>query len=352
MNRRNTINTSNTVSDNGDKPTTPKENTNPDPKPKPKSKSKILLIRILGNDLPGLHGPNQTLNNLEFTLKHESKFPETDKLFMINRIADLKLKKQLTCLLDRYNMKYIDIPFNVDKFKKLPIIGSSPAHFKTLPNREKEIILYQHNLFLINNNGSRNEALAYGKKMGYTWIFPLDSNSFLTDYQYKVILDKIHHNPKLEYLIIPQKRLNEARLPNECLLNRQLREKLIVLPNREGQIGFKTTSQYTYNKRIPYGMGPKKELLNAIIRTPGALVWKHLNTDDVMDSGVDSGGDSDSDNPAAKAITQRCLKVKYQVVSSIFRLSPENIDNSMKKNTQLRPMGLYHLVRLLQSQFK
>ena len=28
---------------------------------------KILLFRILGNDLPGIHGNTQTINNLKFT---------------------------------------------------------------------------------------------------------------------------------------------------------------------------------------------------------------------------------------------------------------------------------------------
>lgn len=41
---------------------------------------KLLIIRILGNDLPSIHGSNQTLNNLKFTLENESKFPNTDKI--------------------------------------------------------------------------------------------------------------------------------------------------------------------------------------------------------------------------------------------------------------------------------
>ena len=53
---------------------------------------KNVIIRILGNDLPGLHGANQTYNNLDFTLKYESNFLDTDKLFILNRIYD-KIKK-------------------------------------------------------------------------------------------------------------------------------------------------------------------------------------------------------------------------------------------------------------------
>ena len=38
-----------------------------------------LLFRILGNDLNGLHGENQTYNNLKFTLENEPEFKNTHK---------------------------------------------------------------------------------------------------------------------------------------------------------------------------------------------------------------------------------------------------------------------------------
>ena len=31
---------------------------------------KNCIVRILGNDLSGIHGENQTFSNLEFTLTH------------------------------------------------------------------------------------------------------------------------------------------------------------------------------------------------------------------------------------------------------------------------------------------
>ena len=45
-----------------------------------------LLFRILGNDLNGLHGENQTYNNLKFTLENEPEFKNTHKIFLLNRI--------------------------------------------------------------------------------------------------------------------------------------------------------------------------------------------------------------------------------------------------------------------------
>ena len=54
--------------------------------------NKILLFRILGNDLSGLHGENQTFTNLKFTLENEPDFLNTDKMFLLNRIIDPEKK--------------------------------------------------------------------------------------------------------------------------------------------------------------------------------------------------------------------------------------------------------------------
>ena len=38
------------------------------------------------NDIPNLHSDSQTDDNLEFTVKHEPKFENTDKMYFINRM--------------------------------------------------------------------------------------------------------------------------------------------------------------------------------------------------------------------------------------------------------------------------
>ena len=50
---------------------------------------------MLGNDLVGLHHPKQTIENLKFTLEHESDFPDTDKVFVLNRIFDENKQKKI-----------------------------------------------------------------------------------------------------------------------------------------------------------------------------------------------------------------------------------------------------------------
>ena len=76
-----------------------------------------IIIRIIGNDLPFIHSDNQTYNNLEFTLKNEKIFKNTDKLFVLNRIVDEVKKTKIIHLIQQYNFKYLDIPFEYSRVK-------------------------------------------------------------------------------------------------------------------------------------------------------------------------------------------------------------------------------------------
>lgn len=60
--------------------------------------NKYLMIRILGNDLDGLHGSNQTLENLAFTLENEYNFSNFKKMFVLNRIVSIEKKKIINLL--------------------------------------------------------------------------------------------------------------------------------------------------------------------------------------------------------------------------------------------------------------
>ena len=71
--------------------------------------NQILLVRILGNDVPDLHHENQTLKNLKFTLKYEKDYKFIDKLFVLNRLYDENKKRDIIQLLQEFNQKYIEI---------------------------------------------------------------------------------------------------------------------------------------------------------------------------------------------------------------------------------------------------
>ena len=90
-----------------------------------KPKKKYLVIRMLGNDLAGLHHPQQTIKNLEFTLENEPDFPSTDKVFVLNRIFDVYKQRKIIALLEKHNKRFVVIPFEYAVWNKLPPLSAS-----------------------------------------------------------------------------------------------------------------------------------------------------------------------------------------------------------------------------------
>tara|TARA_B110000908_G_scaffold78102_1_gene93816 strand:+ start:385 stop:1284 length:900 start_codon:yes stop_codon:yes gene_type:complete len=294
------------------------------------NKKLYLIIRILGNDLKGLHGNNQTITNLEFTLKNEYMFEDTKKIFVLNRIINIGKKKEIIKLLNYYNIEFIDLPFNIDEFNKLPKNIPTLSEYKNCNRTNMVKILEKHNLYLINNNGCRNYCISYGKKSGYTWTFVLDSNSFFTKKTFENIANNINMND--EYLILPQKRLKDSNLSNEILLTKDYENKLNRLPNQEPQIAFKNTSNIMFNSNIPYGLAPKAELLTALNVKGKWNNWMNFYKLDIK---------------------PRTFKKKnYNILSYVIRLTPLNNNNDIKNNWELRWIGIYLLVKQILDTYK
>lgn len=301
------------------------------------NKNRFLIIRILGNDLKGLHGDDQTISNLKFTLEHEEQFKNTTKMFVLNRIVSKKKKKKYIKLLDKYNINYIDIPFDIKKFNELPRINTNLKKFNELSLLDKTSYTLKHNLYLVNNNGCRNFCISYGKEKNYKWTFVLDSNSFFTKDAFNIIIK----NKKIKtcgYLIIPQKRLNDHNLQNEILLTKEYYNFIQKLPNNEPQIAFKNTSTKMFNDNIPYGVAPKTELLNALkVNGP----WcRFLNTNNQR---VFSGNYI-LKNLSPSINVRKFKNTAYTTTGYIIRLSPQNNKNHKRVNGRLRRNGLLLLI--------
>jgi hypothetical protein len=82
-------------------------------------RDQIILYRIIGNDLPPRHKEGQTLSNLQFILDHEPSFPNTKKIFLLNRIIDPVNEATIIRLLDNYHMEYIRVPFDQKEYEQL-----------------------------------------------------------------------------------------------------------------------------------------------------------------------------------------------------------------------------------------
>ena len=223
----------------------------------------LLVIRIIGNDLPPLHNSSQTLLNIEFIIKNE-KLPNSSKrLWIINRLINNKKSKEIINLLDQYKENYKII--NYEK-KILKSIGFEDfQHSKNIFNREVFFylkskykflnkILINFNKYIMNNNGARNFALKIGKEEKVKWILPLDGNIFIPSSAYKNIKSDIRSN-NFNYLLMPM-----ARIENFDEINN---------PNKldyceEPQIGFRYESDITFNENYVYGSRSKVELLQKL----------------------------------------------------------------------------------------
>lgn len=60
----------------------------------------FVFYRILGNDLPPRHRPDQTILNVKFILQNEPDYPNMEKRWVLNRIINSTARAELMALLD------------------------------------------------------------------------------------------------------------------------------------------------------------------------------------------------------------------------------------------------------------
>lgn len=119
---------------------------------------KYAMYRILGNDLPPRHAPDQTVKNLEFILENEPYLPDVDKIFCLNRIVDSQKVETLKRMLDKSGREYFEIPFIKHKY------DDTCAKIN----------------YVCNVNGARNHCINHGLDKEYDVILPLDGGTFFT----------------------------------------------------------------------------------------------------------------------------------------------------------------------------
>ncbi|KAG0740927.1 hypothetical protein G6F62_009295 [Rhizopus arrhizus] len=243
-------------------------------------RDQVILYRIIGNDLPPRHKEGQTLSNLQFILDHEPSFPNTRKIFLLNRIIDPISEATIIRLLDRYQMEYIRVPFDEAEYEQLDFqLESFPdpdflhsddyrRYSKVAKLRALDYTYHTKNLYAMNNNGGRNTAIQHGKSIpNAKWIMPFDGNCYLSNNGFKEITSQLEKYGKdTKYFVVPMTRL----LNNSVLLN-NLDER--PKTPEEPQIIFRHDATEEYNLNMRYGRRSKLELLWRL----GALENRRLN---------------------------------------------------------------------------
>ena len=226
------------------------------------SSSDIILYRIIGNNILGVHGEKQNIENLKFILEKESDFPNTKKIFILNRIVDNKEKEEIIQNLKKFNYDFIDLEFNPeDLISKGYELESLPSFcfwferkYKSEFTASKNSLLALKNRYLMNNNGARNLALLDGKEKA-KWVMPWDGNCFLSDSQFKELQTSFNSNKHYKYVITPLERILENNIDKNSISTNAVEEP---------QVSFHYTAKEVFNENLMYGHQPKVELFKRL----------------------------------------------------------------------------------------
>lgn len=224
----------------------------------------FVLYRIVGNDLPPRHTAGQTVQNLQFILDHEPELPGCEKRWVVNRIIDPRIEKQILAILEENGKPFIHIPFDPGEYRKVgwrfsqfDISGFTyRPEFDRLGAKQRlralDHVYHDKNLYVMNNNGARNAALHQGRGLA-KWVLPWDGNCFLTGPAWERLVAAVETRPHLKYFTVPMARI----LDNSELL----RPTPEVSPTEEPQLVFRRDAWEQFNPNARYGRCPKVELL-------------------------------------------------------------------------------------------
>jgi len=232
---------------------------------------KICLIRVIGNDLPGLHGEGQSYSNLEFILRNEPDFSNVDKIFIINNLVSDENRNKIKQLLDKHKKEYFENIFDPEEYINIPWNTDDmpdAAYWQSDERTEWDFLCGEalkrkkKNAYLMNNNGARNLAINIGFSKGYDWVLPFDGNCFFSKKQFDELSVEIYNNKNADYLIIPMERCLEN--------NSNLATKESKNATEEPQIAFKNGATLKFDENRVYGNQPKVDLLKRL-GVPG--IW-------------------------------------------------------------------------------
>ena len=181
---------------------------------------------------------------------------------MLNRIIYKDIENQLINYLKSHNLNFLVINFDIKEFKSvgydLTTLPSSYYWFEKKSNWHTLIcntaIRRLKNAYLMNNNGSRNFALAHGKKQ-HQWVMPWDGNCFLSDQSFHELM-KTFSTTDAKYVLTPMERVTDNSMIN-C-------NSKIINGIEEPQISFRQDAREYFNEEMVYGSQSKVELFKRL----------------------------------------------------------------------------------------
>ena len=223
----------------------------------------FVLYRIIGNDLPPRHTKGQSLRNVRFILENEPPLRGCEKRWVLNRILDKGYLATLRALLQEFDQPFLVIPFEAEEYARIgwrlgdfEHRGVTYGRFPDGLNPRSQAVALDHlyhdkNLYVMNNNGARNAALADGRDRA-TWVLPFDGNCFFTEEAWEEFREDVLAAPHLRYFTVPMARVTD---------NAMLREPgYLPVADEEPQLAFRWDADEVFNPDARYGRRPKVDL--------------------------------------------------------------------------------------------
>jgi hypothetical protein len=216
----------------------------------------FILFRILGNDLPPRHREGQTLENLRFTLANEEPLEGCEKRWIVNRVANSEIERELTTLLSEAGHEFILLPFRLDEYAKVPERKGWTKTASWTMSRHWRSRLELHKrrsrlAYVTNLNSARNAAISDGLRSA-DWVLPWDGNCFMTRSSWQQIREGIRRSAA-NYLVVPMARVSSNA--------EALAQSVPATANEEPQLGFSRKSTERFSPFHIYGRRDKVELL-------------------------------------------------------------------------------------------
>lgn len=227
----------------------------------------FVMYRIIGNDLYPRHAKGQSRQNVRFILENEPDLEDCEKHWVLNRIFDADERQAIIDLLEQHGQKYFEIPFDAAVFSQIDwdysaypepgFLSSETFHELESPEQERALTAAYRlkNIYLMNNNGARNAALAEGRSRA-KWVLPWDGNCFVTASAWEAVRSAVRAAPHLPYFVVPMQRIKD----NDELLA----DNFDPNPVEEPQLVFRSDARETFGENHPYGRRPKVELLTRL----------------------------------------------------------------------------------------
>lgn len=211
----------------------------------------LHVVRILGNDMPPVHAPGQTRLNALFAARYEVVPPRVRVTYLLNNIFNqteqARLEQEL-CLAGARVVKRSVDPRRIAAFG--PEVRSAVN-------------------YVTDQNGARNQAVGVGSADGSRWIWPSDSNQFLTAQMWTQLIRVLKESDTqgLPAALLPMIRIPTPDAASKLRAELKVSDVVGLLPAHlrmvsEPQLVVRNTLNYTFPEGIAYGAGNKLMGLN------------------------------------------------------------------------------------------